>query len=267
MVSFHEIYSGLRELGLDRTRPAIAHVALTAFGDVRGGVETLLGAVLASVKGLLMPTFTYKTMIIPENGPENNGSIYGSGKELNRMAEFFTADMPADKLMGETAEALRRSSGAKRSTHPILSFVGANLNDILDTQTMMDPLAPLGELVEQNAWVLLAGVDHTVNTSIHYVEKIMGRKQFLRWALIPYRIVECPGFPGCSDGFDRASTLLDLITNKILIGKAVVQALPLQLMVEVLSDLFQKDPLALLCERDDCERCGAIRLSLVKEKD
>jgi aminoglycoside 3-N-acetyltransferase len=60
-----------------------------------------------------------------------------------------------------------------------------------------DPLAPVGALAEENGTVLLIGVNHTVNTSIHYAEKIAGRKQFIRWALTPQGVRECPGFPGC----------------------------------------------------------------------
>ena len=69
MVSFHEIFSGLRQLGVDKQSPVIIHASLSSFGEVRGGAETLLGAVLGNFSALMVPTFTYKTMVIPEEGP------------------------------------------------------------------------------------------------------------------------------------------------------------------------------------------------------
>ncbi len=263
MISFRDIASGLRKLELDPRNLAIAHNSLSSFGEVRGGEETVIGALLATVHGLMMPTFTYKTMITPEAGPEDNGIIYGSGKDANRMAEFFRSDMPADPSMGVVAESLRRLPSARRSSHPILSFAGVNVEEALQAQTLEDPLAPIGILMEKDAWVLLLGVDHTANTSIHYAEKLARRKQFTRWALTPKGVRECPGWPGCSDGFDAAAPVLDRITRKVQVGGSLIQALPLRPMVETVSGLIHADPLALLCARLDCERCNAIRAAVV----
>src|SRR5512146_1850781 len=108
MISFRDMISGLKKLEVEPQSQVIAHISLSSFGEVRGGAETVLGALLASVKGLVMPTFTYDTMITPEAGPDDNGITYGSGKDLNRMAEFFRLDLPADPTMGIVAETLRR---------------------------------------------------------------------------------------------------------------------------------------------------------------
>ncbi len=263
MISFRDIASGLRKLELDPRSLAIAHTSLSSFGEVRGGAETVIGALLATVHGLVMPTFTYKTMITPEAGPDDNGILYGSGKDANRMAEFFRPDMPADPAMGVVAEALRRLPAARRSSHPILSFAGVDAEEALQAQTLEDPLAPIGNLMEKNAWVLLVGVDHTVNTSIHYAEKLAGRKQFIRWALTSKGVRECPGWSGCSDGFGAAALALGEITRKVQVGGSLIQALLLKPMVETICGLIHSDPLALLCARPDCERCNAIRAAVV----
>ena len=76
--------------------------------------------------------------------------------------------MPADTLMGVVPETLRRWPEARRSMHPILSFTGIRAEKILGTQTIEDPFAPIRALVELDGWVLLLGVDHTTNTSIHF---------------------------------------------------------------------------------------------------
>ena len=259
MVSFHEIFSGLRQLGLDKQGPVIIHASLSSFGEVRGGAETLLGAVLGNFNAIMVPTFTYKTMVIPEEGPPDNAVSYGSEHDRNLMAEPFSPDMPADKLMGVFAETVRTRSGAKRSSHPILSFSGINVDAALETQTQHDPFAPIGALAEQDGWVLLLGTDQTVNTGIHYAEKLAGRGQFVRWALLANSVTECCGFPGCSDGFNQIGPVMEDVSRSVQIGGAKVQAIPLQLLVQVVVDLLVKDPLALLCERPDCGRCNAVR--------
>lgn len=259
MVTFRDIVTGLRQLNLERGKPVIVHASLSSFGEVRGGAETILGALLMTVDSLMMPTFTYKTMLTPEAGPENNGLRYGSARDANRMAEFFKPDMPADTLMGVIAETLRKRPDARRSGHPILSFSGVGVEPALQAQTFQEPLAPIGVLAEQDGWVLLLGVDQTVNTSIHYAERLAGRKQFVRWALTREGVRECPGFPGCSQGFNQAARLLDSITRKARIGQAEVRATRLQPMMEILSGYLRNTPLALLCDQPGCERCAAVR--------
>ncbi len=259
VVTYRDLVAGLRALDLGRDRPVIAHASLSAFGEVRGGAETVLGALLMTLGGVMMPAFTYKTMVIPETGPENNGITYGSGRDLNQMAEFFRPEMPVDRMMGVVAERLRQHAQAQRSVHPILSFAGVGVTKALQAQTIADPLAPIGVLVEQDGWVLLLGVDQTVNTSIHYAEQLAGQKGFVRWALTLGGICECPRFPGCSLGFEKASPWLKGMTRSILIGDALVQALPLRPMVQILVELLQRDPLSLVCDRVDCERCNALR--------
>src|SRR5574338_227971 len=136
MATFRELVTAFRQLEIDPSRPVIAHGSLSAFGQVQGGADTLLGALLSQFHSLVMPAFTYKTMLVPETGPENNAMIYGSGRDHNFMAEFFRPSMPVDRLMGALPEALRRHPSAQRTSHPILSFVGVNAAPALECQTL-----------------------------------------------------------------------------------------------------------------------------------
>jgi aminoglycoside 3-N-acetyltransferase len=257
-VRLRDLLLGLRELRLGEA-PVIVHSSLKSFGQVEYGAETVVSAMTTVFGTVMEPTFTYKTMITPLTGPENNAITYGSGADQNRMAEFFKPTMPADLLMGIIAETLRRHPRARRSGHPIQSFAGINAGKFLAAQTLTDPLAPLGLLEQANGWVVLMGVDHTVNTSIHYAEKLAGRKQFVRWALMPKSAVECLGFPGCSAGFQVVAPEMNKFTRRVQIGNAVVQAIPLKMLFKVVIGRIKKDPLALLCQQADCERCNQIR--------
>jgi aminoglycoside 3-N-acetyltransferase len=175
------------------------------------------------------------------------------------MAEFFHPHMPADRMMGLFPETVRSHPSARRTQHPILSFAGLGADAALDAQTLSDPLAPIGALAEGGGWALLLGVDHTVNTAIHYGEKLAGRRQFTRWALTRKRAVQCPGFPGDSSGFNALARDLERDTRRVQVGPALVQAVPLQRLFEVVQARLKQNPLDLLCERPDCERCNAIR--------
>jgi len=257
-VLLRDLLLGLRDLRLGNG-PVIVHSSLKSFGQVEGGAGTVVNALGSVFATVMVPTFTYKAMVTPLTGPDNNAITYGSGAGLNRAAEFFTPRMPADPLMGIIPETLRRYPHASRSSHPIQSFAGINAERFLAAQTLTAHLAPIGLLEQADGWAVLMGVDHTVNTSIHYAEKLAGRKQFVRWALTPKGVVECPGFPGCSAGFQAIAPEVEKYTRRVQIGNAVIQAVPLKMLLRAVIARLKKDPLALLCQQQDCERCNQIR--------
>lgn len=265
-VTYRELVRGLHELDVWRECPLILHASVSSVGEVQGGPDTILGALLNISPYILMPTFTYRTMVIPETGPSNNAIRYGSGKNINKMAEFYSEDLPADLQLDEVAEALRHHKQAERSKHPILSFAGINMVDALRAQTIKDPLAPIRYLTNANGSVLLLGVDHTVNTAIHYAEQLSGRPSFIRWALTSQRIIECPNFPGCSLGFNAIEPYIRDVTREVQIGDTPVQLIPLQALVRTVQELIIMDHHALLCERNGCPQCDSIRERTTKNK-
>ena len=258
MLTYRKLVSSFQQLDLVKV-PVIAHASLSAFGEVQGGVETMLGALIASTGGMMMPTFTYKTMIVPNSGPPDNGISYDAGKSANLLAEFFRPNMSADHTMGVIPEALRQLPEARRSMHPIQSFAGINVDSAILSQSLDDPLAPIGVLTDAKGWVLLLGVDHTANTSIHYAEQQAGRKTFTRWALTLNGVVACPQWPGCSGGFEQITPHLRKSTRNVQVGSAMVQAIPLQELVKMVKEMINAEPDALLCDRMDCERCNTVR--------
>jgi aminoglycoside 3-N-acetyltransferase len=264
MITYRELVSSFRSLGLERTTPVIAHASLSGFGEVNGGTDTLLGALCASFDALMMPAFTFSAQLIPEVGPADNGLAYGSGREANANAQFFRSDMPVDPQVGRLAESLRRLPQARRSIHPLLSFTGVNVDPFLGAQSLAVPLEPIRLLTEAGGWVLLASVDHTQNTSIHYAEKLAGRKQFVRWALTPAGVVECPNMPGCSQGFNAIATRLQRVARLAQSGETIIQAVPLIDLIGIARAWLEADPLALLCEQADCASCQAVRTQVVR---
>jgi len=258
MLTFAQLKSAFKELKL-ADKPVIVHSSLKRFGPIECGPKTVIQALLATTNGLIVPTFTYLTMVTPEVGPPNNGITYGKDRDLNRMAVPYHHDLQPDKMMGSVPRTLLLQAGSIRTAHPILSFGGIGVHDILITQIHDDPLAPIGALAEKDGWVILINVDHSVNTSIHFAEKLSGRRSFLRWALVENRVVKCPGFPGDSDGFNAIEEYVKADTRVVQVNNAIIQAVPLQRVFTATQELINKDPLALLCQRSDCERCNAVR--------
>jgi len=258
MLDYSDLKSYFEALNLS-DKPVIVHASLKPFGYIKDGADALVRAMAASFKSIIMPTHTYKTMITPKIGPPNNAMTYGSDENQNKMAVPFKHDLPVDPMMGMLPEALRNHPMATRTMHPILSFAGINAESALATQSLFAPLAPIGALENQDGWVVLINMDHTVNTSIHYAERLAGRKQFVRWALVGNRAVACQNFPGDSSGFQAIEEYIQPNIFRLDLGKAFIQAFPLKRLFEVVQGLIKQDPLALLCERGDCDRCNAVR--------
>ena len=259
LIGFREIGRALEELDLGKNKPVLVHSSLKSIGTVQGGAETVVGALLNYFETVMMPSFTYKTLIVPESGPPNNAIDYGAHHPRNKMAEFFYPDMPVSSLMGKIPETLRQHPDAFRSGHPVLSFCGVNAREALELQSLSEPFAPIAALTDRAGYVLLIGVDHTTNTSIHLGERLAGRRTFTRWALLPEMVVECQNFPYCSDGFNSIHVLIEPFIRKVMIGNALLQAIPLYELVETTRQLLVSDPLALLCSNEQCPSCTQIR--------
>jgi aminoglycoside 3-N-acetyltransferase len=260
MSSYREWITGLRDLGLGRHSRLLVHASLESMAPVTGGVETVVGALLATCEMVVTPTFTERTLIVPRLGPPDNGLTYG--ETMNNDADIFGPDLPSDPAMGAFAEALRRHPQAQRSSHPALSFAGVRAEDVLAAQTLDDPWGPVRALADEDADILSLGADPRTNVSLHWAERLAGRKPFLRWALTGQGVVECPNYPGCSDGFPAIEARLQGIARQVRLGDDRLQVVPLRDLVHLAVAWMRQDPRALLCDRLGCERCAVVRASV-----
>jgi len=247
------------DLGLSSEVDVLAHVDLSSMGDVEGGAETVVDALLACSGTLVMPAFTYQTQIIPQLGPPDNAIVYGIGDAVNAKAEIFRPDLPVHPDCGSVSEALRQREETLRSTHPILSFVaqGPHAREVLASQTRQNPLGPVGWLEAHDGVVLLLGVDQRRNFALHLAEQRAGRKTFTRWALTIDDIEELAYIPGCTEGFNEIWYDLLSVATVSRVGLARAEVMPIEAMLEVAELRLAVEPNLMLCDKPSCLSCRA----------
>jgi aminoglycoside 3-N-acetyltransferase len=166
----------LRALGLAPGLTVLMHSSLRALGWVVGGAEAVVEAVL-SVLGpegtLVVPSFsTYRTDPHRWHHPPVPESWW----------PVIRAEMPAydprtssTRHMGAIADCVLRWPGVRRSGHPHISFaaIGPRRDDIVGTHPLAfstGDTSPLARLYDLDGYVLLLGVGHGNNTSLHLAE-------------------------------------------------------------------------------------------------
>jgi len=254
-----QIEQALRdELGL-MGQDVIAHVDVNTLGPISGGAEALLAALLACSGTLIMPAFTYQTQVIPQVGPPNNAMEYGIGDDHNARAEIFRPDLPVHPDMGLLAELLRSDHDTKRSTHPILSFCaqGPHAQQALASQTRENPLGPIAWLEAHDGVLLMMGMDHRHNVSLHLAEHRAGREGFIRWALTLDDIEELHNIPGDREGFNAIWGELMQFASVAQVGLARCEAIQIKPMLAYAEQRIRADPNFLLCDKPNCRYCRA----------
>ncbi|MCR2806680.1 aminoglycoside N(3)-acetyltransferase [Paenibacillus soyae] len=171
-----DLIRGFREAGLAEGQTVIAHCAMRKLGFVVGGAETVVRAlleVLGEEGTLVMPSQTWKNLD-PSEGVHWEEPVEW-WPALRKHWPAYDPRVTPSIGMGAVAEMLRTWPGACRSAHPARSFaaVGKHAAEITahhDLSRIFDDSSPLGKLYELDARVLLIGVGHDKNTSLHLAE-------------------------------------------------------------------------------------------------
>ncbi len=166
----------LRALGLETGATVLVHSSLSALGYVAGGAR----AVVMALSDVLGPT---GTLVVPTHSGELSDPRYWNHPPIpeawwptvrNSMPAYDPA-LTATRQMGAIAEMVRHLPGAVRSSHPRVSFcaVGPNASFVTAKHGLengFDERSPLARLYDLAGTVLLLGVGHANNTSLHLGE-------------------------------------------------------------------------------------------------
>jgi aminoglycoside 3-N-acetyltransferase len=166
----------LQGLGVRHGMIVIVHASLSSLGWVCGGAVALIQALLDAVGEA-------GTLVMPSHsGDLSDPSSWVNPPVPPDWWQLIRDELPAyDPLVtptvgvGRVAEVFRRWPGALRSAHPAMSFSarGPRALDVVGSHELSFSLgdgSPLARLHELDASVLLVGVGHDRNTSLHLAE-------------------------------------------------------------------------------------------------
>lgn len=245
-----ELTSQLVVLGIRPGGVLLVHTSFRAVRPVEGGPLGLIGA-LSDALGpdgtLVMPTMT------AGDAPFDPRSTPTSG-------------------MGITAELFWRQPGVLRSTHPGGSFAaqGPLAERICAPQPLSPPHgpdSPVGRVHDAGGQVLLLGVSHSENTTLHLAESIAGVPYSVsHFCILESDVVVAIDEPDhCSRRFRFAD---DWLREKGLqregkVGNADARLADSRDIVSVAVERLRSDPLVFLCPASErCLDCDVARNSV-----
>lgn len=180
--------SDLRSLGLPMGAVVLVHSSLSALGWTAGGA-------LAVAQALFDAIGPAGTLVVPtHSGNLSDPAGWERPPIPQSWWETVRATMPAfdpaltpTRGMGAIADVVRRWPEARRSNHPQVSFtaVGPQAPTVVAGHSLefgLGERSPLARLYDLDAFLLLLGVDHGTNTSLHLAEYRAGTRPETREA-------------------------------------------------------------------------------------
>lgn len=168
--------ANLAALGLAPGMTVLVHSSLRALGWVCGGpvaVVLALEQVLGPQGTLVMPTFS--TGLSDPASWQNPPVPPAWWATIRQTMPAFDPIMTPTRHMGAIVECFRHQPGVVRSNHPQASFAawGKHANFVVMGHTLENALgeySPLARVYDLDGFVLLLGVGHGNNTSLHLAE-------------------------------------------------------------------------------------------------
>jgi aminoglycoside 3-N-acetyltransferase len=252
-----------KKLGLKSGSVVLVHSALSSLGQVEGGAQTVIEALLATIgpEGtLLMPALTRGSVEIP-----------------------FSLKTPS--YLGVITETFRNYSKVQRSFHPTHSVLGLGkdasylLADHLKADSACGLGTPYHKLAALGGQVLMLGVDLDRCTLLHTAEDLadcpfLSNRTFYYYdtkgEVQKMQVARFPGPHRDFIGLDQHFRDLGII-EKGRVGNAVVRLIDAAKLLAEATSLLVKDPARVLCDNLNCEDCrrqkGKIYAKRLKEED
>jgi len=249
MVTETDIRTGLEELGLRSGDTVVVHSSLSSFGQVEGGAQIVVDAlldVLGDEGTLVFPTFNYQPDVFdPDDTPSVTGAI---------------------------SETVRKRPDAVRSLHPTHSVaaIGRLAQVITEGHERTEPFgrgSALFKVLQAGGKILHLGTTHTTNSMIHVGEELANVPYLERTRLVGIRTAQGKVVrkwirrPGCSRGFDAIEETLQEkeAIDETTIGNCHARLMSARSVIDAVLELLEFDQEALLCDEPDCEVCAESR--------
>ena len=248
VVPLSDVVTQLLALGAGAGDVLLVHASFRAAGPVEGGPSGLIEALSRSLgpRGtLVMPCWT---------GDDDR--------------PFDPRTTPAAPDLGVLADTFWRLPSVRRSAHPFaFAARGPKAEEILSDPLVLPPCqreSPVGRVLDCDGTILLLGVDHDANTTLHLAELLAG---------VPYRqpkhiTVLQDGIPKridylendhCCQRFCQAGTWLEQcgLQKEGRVGHATSKLMRSRDLVDTALAHLEHDPFALIHPRGvDCEDCA-----------
>jgi aminoglycoside N3'-acetyltransferase len=249
-----EVARQLRDLGVREGGVLLVHTSFRAVRPVEGGPAGLIEALRAAL------------------GPD--GTLVMPSWTGDDEAPFDPSSTPASEDLGVVADTFWRLPGVLRSDHPFaLAAAGPDAARIIADPLPLPPHipeSPVGRVHQMDGQVLLLGVGHDADTTLHLAELIAG---------VPYRVpkhitVLRDGRPvrvaygendHCCERFALADAWLREpgLQSEGLVSHAHARLVRSRDVVTVALEHLSRDPLVFLHPPGACPDCDEARASVI----
>jgi aminoglycoside 3-N-acetyltransferase len=175
-ITVRSLAAELRELGVRPGMVLLVHCSLRSLGWVCGGPAAVILALQRAVR-------PYGTLVMPAHSGNLSDPAQwrhppvpkGWQEEIRACLPPYDPNLTPTRGLSAVAELFRTLPDVVRSLHPQMSFAawGAEAITVVSDHGLEYGLgedSPLARIYELDGWVLLLGVDHAVNTSLHLAE-------------------------------------------------------------------------------------------------